>query len=281
LPAIKSLTLPFFYLYLSQICVAFETTEFKACLRTLKKFFPVVVKTFTESSWLTLMARNKESGQLLLQRYVELHGLKMTKRINELCEEMMTKEGSSSPSPMVEYIQQAIANIEAELSQVFPVTKNNRKHANDSSSSGSSHNLTSTLGNAGGFGSNINMNMFGGLMSSSSNLNSFANFSARERLVNRDIARLFSTKVRTYGPVQMNDVDPIVSVLKIVFKAWIEELRSSQVSSSYLSQLETDIAAIKENFPESLQLAYIREDDKVIYALMDEILNSAIERSTE
>ena len=116
----------------------------------------------------------------------------------------------------------------------------------------------------------------GAVVPSSSSSSSF-------RLVQRDLARLFSVRVSTYSPVRMNRLDPLIAVLRIGLQCWIECTRSMHLqSAAQLHQQEADLHVLQQLcIPQPIMAEQGGEEGRIVWAQMEEVRHSLMERCSE
>jgi len=85
-------------------------------------------------------------------------------------------------------------------------------------------------------------------------------------------------KVSDCSPVRMNRVEPVLAILKIALKCWIETIRICSVNPLMLQQTELDVHAIRLELPAALHWERCNDEQKVVHALLEEIVNSTGER---
>ena len=204
-----------FYLYLSQVCLFFESKELPAVVRSLKKAFPVPPsRSLSEAAVKKISARMSESAQLLLGRYVEIHALSLQHAIMQPAQPATAAAGATrsededeqdeeaqptSISSFVGLLHERLLCIQVETSELIA-----KKRAGDDKLSGQYRSTASSSLTVGG-------------RSAGSAARSAAGSSG---LAQRDFARLFSARVATFSAVRMNRVDVLVAVLRVVFQCW-------------------------------------------------------------
>ena len=264
-----------FYLYLSQVCLFFESKELLAAVRSLKKSFPVPPsRSLSEAAVKKISARMSESAQLLLGRYVEIHALQLQHNIMQptintatTTEYSSEETQPSSISAFVGLLHDRLLCVQVETSELIPKkrpaddkqSQKNSTSASLSAGRSSAHQITTTRSSAS--------------VSSSSSSNS----------AQRDFARLFSARVATFSAVRLNRVDVLVAVLRVVFQCWIEHVRQCHFQSAgQLQQVELDVTAVRQCvLPHSVQFDELDEQQRLIHSQLDEVSHSAIERCSD
>ena len=267
-----------FYLYLSQVCLFFESKELPAVVRSLKKAFPVPPsRSLSEAAVKKISARMSESAQLLLGRYVEIHALSLQHAIMQPAQPATAAAGATrsededeqdeeaqptSISSFVGLLHERLLCIQVETSELIA-----KKRAGDDKLSGQYRSTASSSLTVGG-------------RSAGSAARSAAGSSG---LAQRDFARLFSARVATFSAVRMNRVDVLVAVLRVVFQCWIEHVRQCHFhSAGRLQQVELDVTAVRQCvLPQPASYDELDEQQRLIHSQLDEVSHSAIERCSD
>ena len=258
-----------------------------------------------------------ESAQLLLARYVELHGLAVQQSIRQAtvsargsgasgcrgCTGVLSRrtdhctalrcvtalqasaprpespagEMSPSCSPFVLSLLERLLSMQAELCELLPKKK-------AASGTGATTDESRQSASSSSSSSASAPSFAGGsrLSSSSTSSASSSSHHPTERLAQRDIARLFTVRVPTYAPVRMNRVDPLAALLRIALQCWVECARCVHVeSAAQLAQLEVDLHALEQRLPHSVQQEQHSDEGRVLWAQMDDVRRSLSERCSE
>ena len=261
-----------FYLYLSQVCLFFESKELAAAVRSLKKAFPVPPsRSLSEAAVKKISARMSESAQLLVGRYVEIHALQLQHNIMQSTHNSALDGDSStddtqptSISSFVALLHDRLLCIQVETSELIP-----KKRAADDKQSNKATSSSSL--SAGRSAASLHASNRPSASASSSGLG------------HRDFARLFSARVATFSTVRLNRVDVLVAVLRVVFQCWIEHVRQCHFhSAGQLQQVELDVTAVRQCvLPQSVQFDELDEQQRLIHSQLDEVSHSAIERCSD
>jgi hypothetical protein len=282
---------PLFYLYLSQIATAQESKDIGLTFRALRKFFPPSAGargapakgSSTEAQVAELVSHTKEHAQMLLLRYCETHGYIVTEIVRTQLLQPAPAE-AQHPSSFVDHLQEHLHRVSIELALIFPKAHADGEdmhgigllaHARlDSSSQRNLHSSASRGHAAGkdGKGSGGSGSVRGAGASG----------------FNRDIQRLFTQKISTFGGVEpdgpvpslaMDRTQPLGAICKIAFKAMMETVRMERLSANAVLQLQLDIFALRHELATCLPDADA-ELTRVLNVLLDETLNSALERTS-
>ena len=261
-----------FYLYLSQVCLLFESKELLAAVRSLKKSFPVPPsRSLSDAAVKKISARMSESAQLLLGRYVEIHALALQHNIMQSTHSSGSGTESSgeetqptSITSFVGLLHDRLLCIQVETSELI----SKKRVADDKQSSKSVHSATMSAGRSAPLAAHSR---------------SAASASSSSNSAQRDFARLFSARVATFSPVRMNRVDVLVAVLRVVFQCWIEHVRQCHFhSAGQLQQVELDVTAVRQCvLPQPVQFDELDEQQRLIHSQLDEVSHSAIERCSD
>ena len=278
---------PLFYLYLSQVCLCFESKELQAAVRSLKKSFSAPPsRSLSDAAVKKISARMSESAQLLLGRYVEIHALNLQRNIMQQQQQQhrhthhtaatatatVTTESSTEKSfpscisSFVEALHDRLLCIQVETSELIP-----KKRAADDKPSSKTATAQLSLSSARSAAAHLPSSR------------SAASSSAASGLAGRDFARLFSARVATFASVRMNRVDVLVAVLRVVFQCWIEHVRQCHFhSASSLQQVELDVTAVRQCvLPQPVQYDDLDEQQRLIHSQLDEVSHSAMERCSD
>lgn len=229
-------------------------------LKHLKRSFPLKKGKETaalENEIPVLIDRIRENTPLLLQRFVNLHGERIAMELLKLAD--YTEDGlldeSKDPDSLSTMVSTHTDIVARELSALFPSggsddpSKSMRRRSRDRDASFR--------------------------LSSSSNVGGRPRSSSRERNLKRDMERLFTQKVQVYGNVKRNRSSPMCGVLKIVFKAYLEHIRSLRVLSLRgHKRVQEDVYGLKSDIP----LFLPSDDVSSLEQLLDETLSSASDR---
>jgi len=102
----------------------------------------------------------------------------------------------------------------------------------------------------------------------------------REKIMGRDIEKLFTQKVKVFSSVQFNRSSPLFALLKIVLKSLVENTRLQTLSARQeFHQLQVDVFKLRYEIGIFEFLSV--EDNKIINFLLDEVISSGVERSVE
>ena len=259
-----------FYLYLSQVCLFFESGELQAAVRSLKRSFPLPpARSLSDAAVKKISARMSESAQLLLGRYVEIHALNLQHAIISSDSGSGSSSGSEEDeqpraiSSFVGLLHDTLLRIQVEVSELIP----KKRAADDKSSNSKSAANTSSLPGARSAASNPNSRTAGSGLSSQ----------------HRELDRLFTARVSTFSAVRMNRVDVLVAVLRVAFQCWIEHVRQCHFhSASQVQQVELDVTAVRQCvMPQQVQFDELDEQQRLIHSQLDEVSHSAIERCSD
>jgi len=215
---------------------------------------------------------------MLLLRFCETHGYIATEIVRK---EMLAHAPPSAdvrdPSPFVDRLQEHLYRALVELRMIFPRSAaegddlpSSAMLAHSRADSGSQRNLHALgVRGSGGAGGGGGVSMRGGSSG-----------------INRDIQRLFTQKIATFGGVEqdgppaamaMDRVQPLGAICKIAFKAMMESVRAERLTVAAVLQLQLDVFALRNELQTCLPHA---DGDllRVLHVLLDETLNSAFER---
>jgi hypothetical protein len=272
-----------FYLYCSQINLYLESKELPAFSKVLQQFFSQTSAQNSNSSSSSgnnsatiystqLAAKYKENAQLNLQRYVEIVGQNATKNVKIKISRLISANNSSNQSKasnstliecsdLVDYVSSEANRLEFQLNHIFPRLK---YESNADNPANSANSLPS------------------GLNKPSLSISTGSGPSNRDRMaLNRDISRLFSSKVATFGPVKFNRIDPIVSFYKILLKSSAEIIRNeAPFSFGAFQQLEYDFFCVKALLPvQFIMNSTAPENLKQLHNQLEEIFNVSVEKT--
>jgi hypothetical protein len=176
------------------------------------------------------------------------------------------------PSELVDRLQEHLHRVLIELKLIFPQSDQSSigSARHDSARAGGLHASTGRGGNKDGKGPSGAASARGGGGS-----------------INRDIQRLFTQKISTFGGVEgesssslsMDRTAPLGAICKIAFKAIMECVRMERLTAPLaFQQLQLDIYALRQELATCLPEADA-DLTRVLHVLLDEAVNSALERT--
>jgi hypothetical protein len=258
LPAIADNRYPYFYLYLSFVCTQLEAKEFGRLHKFLKTAFPAPTPVAPAGSsrgggggglssrepalsaldqgMSDVLNKAKEAAQLLLARYVEAHGWRLSDIIRSnarfsvaLADDAKGGGDDATAAAVAAYHKHApgyvnlllkrLYEIECELAELFPAPK--RPDASSaatkavaSAASDMDRLFAERMGAAAGASGGRAGGAAGGGGGAAAG-GAGAAASARDRTLNRDIERLFKEKVKIFHSVRPNRASPLFAILKV------------------------------------------------------------------
>jgi hypothetical protein len=253
---------PMFFIVLSQLCQFMVQRGVNNCLMFLHDAFPLDDQEQEEEDESTpadraeadkkaILADMKEAANMLLRKYVELHGAAAS---DALIDSFAVSVGQSEPSKVstqvVAFVRRA-RMIEAELAKLYP------RDANSAASSSASAPSKGSDSSSGGDAVLARV---------------------RTRTADKAMSRLFTQRIQIFGPILPSRAAPLGAVHRIVFKGLLESVRVSPVlSPTALRQVQVDVAALRCALSPQLPAS----EREALDSLLDDILASASDRCSE
>lgn len=205
------LVFPMFFMVLSNIGRELEAVYLSLAVHHVKTAFPATKdlqlhknnnKIF-EHEMSGLLHDCKEIAHSLLQRYVSMSSIGLTRQLREkwfLCQtKKSTAAAALQVSPCVQELEEEVLRLQTELGEVFPPAATGEKEGENEhheEKEGNRRQRDEKSGDQGGLG-------------------------------NLDIERLFTEKVEIFTPLAFDRTSPVVAVLKLFFHRYVVSRRFS------------------------------------------------------
>ncbi|XP_046850741.1 vacuolar protein sorting-associated protein 51 homolog isoform X2 [Xenia sp. Carnegie-2017] len=247
---------PSLILLLSRLCLDMQDSIVDYLLSLTDQQFPVdekMSKGCVVTSVAQLTDEAKTASQLLINHFVRIQGLTVSQMIRKSVE---TRDwlGTIEPRTVRSVMKRVVEDITAIDADVGSLFEEGSRKAHSSDSSKWTYNQYK----------NNQRSQW-----------SYTPSTGFDQSLLSNIQKLFSEKIEIFSPVEFSKVSILTGIIKITLKTLLECVRLRIFSKFGLQQVQVDAHYLQ------MYLWRFVSDEKLVYVMLDEVVNSTVHRCVE